>query len=304
MQIRNPLPMPAALCLAAFLAFAASKTIKPGEAWPDNRGQHIQAHGGGIIKVADTWYWFGEDRSQGLDPAKRYVSCYSSKDLAHWTFRNQVMKQSDPGDLGPRFVLERPKVFYNAKTRKYVMYMHIDDAKYALARVGVAVSDTVDGDYQFLRSFRPLGQESRDIGQFIDDDGSAYLIFEDRPAKGFHIAKLSEDYLSVESDVCSDPGAAGGRRGGSLPGALLRAGFGADGLEPQSQQVRDVEKPGRPLVGIPGHRAAGGEDLRVAIHHAAEGGRVQGDHRDLHGRHLEAANAVGLPVSLDAGGNR
>jgi hypothetical protein len=80
-------------------------------------------------------------------------------------------------------VLERPKVFYNAKTRKYVMYMHIDDAKYALARVGVAVSDTVDGDYKFLRSFRPLGQESRDIGQFIDDDGSAYLIFEDRPAK-------------------------------------------------------------------------------------------------------------------------
>jgi hypothetical protein len=193
--------MPAALCLAAFLAFAASETIKPGEVWPDNRGQHIQAHGGGIIKVADTWYWFGEDRSEGLDPAKRYVTCYSSKDLAHWTFRNQVLKQSDPGDLGPRFVLERSKVFYNAKTRKYVMYMHIDDAKYALARVGVAVSDTVDGDYQFLRSFRPLGQESRDIGQFIDDDGVAYLIFEDRPAKGFHIAKLPEDYMNVERDV-------------------------------------------------------------------------------------------------------
>ena len=71
-----------------------------------------------------------------------------------------------------------------------------------LARVGVAVSDTIDGDYKFLNSFRPLGQESRDIGQFIDDDGSAYLIFEDRPARGFHIARLSEDYLTVEKDVC------------------------------------------------------------------------------------------------------
>ena len=63
------------------------------------------------------------------------------------------------------------------------------------------MSDTVDGDYQYVKSFRPLGQESRDIGQFIDDDGSAYLIFEDRPAKGFHIAKLSDDYMTVEKDV-------------------------------------------------------------------------------------------------------
>ena len=36
--------------------------------------------------------------------------------------------------------------------------------------------------------FRPLGYESRDIGQFVDDDGSAYLIFESRPSHGFYIA--------------------------------------------------------------------------------------------------------------------
>jgi hypothetical protein len=189
------------LCLAAVSRPMDPQTITPGDIWPDNRGLHVQAHGGGIIKLDHTYYWFGEDRSQGLDPTKRYVSCYASPDLVHWTFRNQVMKQADPGDLGARFVLERPKVFYNARTRKYVMYMHIDDARYALARVGVAVSDTVDGDYQYVRSFRPLGQESRDIGQFIDDDGAAYLIFEDRPAHGFHIAKLSDDYMTVEKDM-------------------------------------------------------------------------------------------------------
>jgi hypothetical protein len=106
--------------------------------------------------------------------------------------------------------LERPKVFYNAKTKKYVMYMHIDGALpgekkgYNFARVGVATCDTVDGDYQYLKSFRPLGHESRDIGQFIDDDGSAYLIFEDRPF-GFRIAKLSDDYLTVDKEVCLIP---------------------------------------------------------------------------------------------------
>jgi hypothetical protein len=111
------------------------------------------------------------------------------------------MQQADPENLGAGWVLERPKVFYNRKTRQYVMYMHIDDRAYKLARVGVAVSDRVDGNYRYLKSFRPLGQESRDIGQFIDDDGAAYLIFEDRPAKGFHIARLSDDYLNVEREM-------------------------------------------------------------------------------------------------------
>jgi hypothetical protein len=197
--------------LLSITSSAFSETIKPGEIWPDDRGKHIQAHGGGIIKLGDTWYWFGEDRSQDNDPTKRYVACFSSTDLVHWKFRNQVLKTSDPENLGPRWLLERPKVFYNAKTKKFVMYMHIDaptdpkdpkGSRYALARVGVAVCDTVDGDYKYVRSFRPLGLESRDIGQFIDDDGSAHLIFESRPTNGFYIAKLSDDYLDVEKEVC------------------------------------------------------------------------------------------------------
>ena len=194
--------------LAAALSFAiasntvaAPQTIRPGELWLDDRGKHIQAHGGGIIKLGDTYYWFGEDRSQGLDRSQRYVSCYASTDLAHWTFRHQVLKLADPENFGPRRVVERPKVFFNTRTKTYVMYMHIDDGTYKVARVGVATSKAIDGDYEYLRSFRPLDHESRDIGQFIDDDGSAYLIFEDRPF-GFRIARLSEDYLNVEKEVC------------------------------------------------------------------------------------------------------
>lgn len=182
-------------------AIAAPALIKPGEVWPDDRGKHIQAHGGGIIRLGDTYYWFGEDRGQGYNRSNRYVACYSSTNLADWTFRNQVLKQSDPENLGRGWVLERPKVFHNEKTKKFVMYFHLDDGRYQFARVGVAVCDTVDGDYQYVKSFRPLGRESRDIGQFIDDDGSAYLIFEDRPSRGFHIAKLSDDYMNVEKDV-------------------------------------------------------------------------------------------------------
>jgi hypothetical protein len=187
-----------------------AETIKPGEVWLDDRGQHIQAHGGGILKVGDTFYWFGEDRGQTNGRGWRCVACYSSTNLSQWTFRNQVFKSRNPENFGRGWVLERPKVFYNARTKKFVMYMHIDgplpgqSGGYDLARVGVATCDTVDGDYQYLKSFRPLGHESRDIGQFIDDDGTAYLIFEDRPF-GFRIAKLSDDYLNVEKEVCLIP---------------------------------------------------------------------------------------------------
>ena len=190
--------------------------IRPGERWPDSDGNHIQAHGGGMVHFGDKYYWYGEERRRAatMDTLYRYVSCYSSSDLMNWKFEGDVLKLSKPDSIltdsvpGKRWVLERPKVYYNASTGKYVMYMHIDGTRngttkgYNYAHVGVAVSDSPTGPFTFLRTFRPLGKESRDIGQFIDDDGSAYLIFESRPEKGFYIARLSDDYLDVADSTC------------------------------------------------------------------------------------------------------
>ncbi|MEP7278334.1 MAG: family 43 glycosylhydrolase [Bacteroidota bacterium] len=188
-------------CLAGKKSVANKiSVIRPGEPWPDNNGRHVQAHGGGIIKINDVYYWYGEERAQGLDSSTRYVSCYSSKDLMNWRFLGDVLQLKDPENLGRRWVLERPKVYYNAKTKKYVMYLHIDNSSYTLASVAVAVSDAPDGRFIYVKMFRPLGHESRDIGQFIDDDGTAYLVFEDR-AFGFRIAKLSDDYMNVEKEM-------------------------------------------------------------------------------------------------------
>lgn len=202
------LPLIALLCLAP-MAAAQEGVIRPGERWLDDRGRHIQAHGGGILRHGDAWYWFGEDRGRENERGKRYVSCYRSTDLVNWEFRNQVLAMAAPEGIPRRgFVLERPKVFYCQQNDNFVMYMHIDGALrpggpgYQVAQVGVAVCDTIDGDYQFVRRFRPLGKESRDIGQFIDDDGTPYLIFEDRAGGSFHIAGLSDDCQDVVRDVC------------------------------------------------------------------------------------------------------
>jgi hypothetical protein len=194
-----------ALCLPAIAGFTQRrKIIEPGGIWLDESGKQIQAHGGGIIKHGNYYYWYGEDRSQGLDTAKRYVSCYESADLLNWKFKGDVLQQTDPEHLGSNWVLERPKVFYNSKQHKYVMYFHLDDYDYKVARVGIAVSTNPDGPFTYVKSFRPLGHESRDIGQFIDDDGTAYLVFEDRPY-GFRIARLSYDYLNVEKQMSLIP---------------------------------------------------------------------------------------------------
>lgn len=182
--------------------------IKSGEIWPDNNNNHVNAHGGGIIKIKKIYYWYGEQRMKERNTDYRYVSCYTSKDLMNWKYKGAVLKMKAPDSVLRNWVLERPKVFYNHKTKKYVMYMHIDGeivgqkGDYLYAKVGVAVSKRPTGPFTFVKSFRPLGYVSRDIGQFIDDDGSAYLIFEDRLSKGFHIARLSDDYMDVIEDVC------------------------------------------------------------------------------------------------------
>jgi hypothetical protein len=230
----------AAGCCLAAAAWSAPQAIRPGEIWPDDRGRHIQAHGGGILKLEETYYWFGEDRSQGNERDRRYISCYASKDLAKWTFRKQVLNIADPENLGRGWVLERPKVFFNSKTKKFVMYAHLDDGAYKLARVALAACDTVDGTYAYLKSFRPLGHESRDLGQFIDDDGAAYLIFEDRPF-GFRIARLSGDYLDLEKEMCLIPAHLEGGAVVHYGGLYYAVGSALTGWSPNPNQYATAD---------------------------------------------------------------
>lgn len=183
-------------------AHAASVNITPAGTWNDNNGTLIQAHGGGITKVGSTYYWFGEDKTGEASGSAFFqnVPCYSSTDLAHWTFVNNVLTKQASGDLGPNRIIERPKVIYNSSTSQYVMYMHVDNSSYGEAKVGVATSSTICGNYSYRGSFQPLGYQSRDMNLFKDDDGTAYLLSEDR-ANGLRIDKLSSDYLSVASAV-------------------------------------------------------------------------------------------------------
>ncbi|KAL3640342.1 hypothetical protein CASFOL_015310 [Castilleja foliolosa] len=187
----------------------------PGRIWLDTEGNPIQAHGGGILydEKSRTYYWYGEYKDgptyqAHINGAARVdiigVGCYSSKDL--WTWENvgivlAAEQNNGTHDLHPSNVLERPKVIYNDKTHKYVMWMHVDDANYTKASVGIAVSDYPTGPFDYLYSKRPHGSESRDMTIFKDDDGVAYLIYSSDDNSELHIGPLDSDYLDVADDV-------------------------------------------------------------------------------------------------------
>lgn len=189
-----------AIVSTAQVSKVVSNAIIPAGNWIDTNGNSLQAHGAGIIQVGQLYYWFGENRTQnnGLFLA---INCYSSTDLVHWTFRHAVLSVQRSSDLSSDRVVERPKIIYNALNDIYVIYMHIDNKNYSEAKVGVATSKTIDGNYTYQGSYNPRGNESRDMTVFQDTDGSAYLIYATKNNYKLNIDKLSSDYLSDAGSI-------------------------------------------------------------------------------------------------------
>jgi beta-xylosidase len=226
--------------LAALKAAPANEPpviFHPGEVWRDTDGKPINAHGGGVLFHEGVYYWYGEFKAGRTYLAKVNkswggtrviaggVACYSSTNLCNWKNEGLALPSvaDDPDhDLACENVIERPKVIYNAKTKKFVMWLHQDSPNYQAARSGVAVSDTPTGPFKYLGSFRPDagvwpinvtmedkqisdenilardfegGQMSRDMTLFVDDDGKAYQFYASENNPTMHVSLLTDDYL-------------------------------------------------------------------------------------------------------------
>ena len=218
-------------------AWAAPAVIEPGAVWLDSDRRPINAHGGGLLPHRGIYYWYGEVKQGrtylpkvnqawgGTRVLAGGISCYSSADLGAWKNEGIVLPSvaDDPDhDLACENVIERPKVIYNARTKKFVMWFHQDSPNYAAARSGVAVSDSPTGPFSYVGSFRPNagkrpvngterdlisganeafvrdlpgGQMARDMTLFADDDGKAYHFYASEDNQTMHVSELSDDYL-------------------------------------------------------------------------------------------------------------
>lgn len=178
-----------------------------GQMWYDTDGNPIQAHGGMILKHKDTYYWYGENKSgetvMGLRGFYRVdfigFSCYSSRDCMNWKYEGLALTASteEGHPLYKDRVGERPKVIYNEKTGKFVMWFHMDSMDYYTAHTGVAVSDSPTGPFTLVRHMRPNGFDSRDMTLYQDKDGRAYVIYSSDWNKTLRIGQLTDDYLDV-----------------------------------------------------------------------------------------------------------
>lgn len=189
------------------------KRFVPGEVWLDTSDKPIQAHGGGILVRGNTYYWYGENRTPGNKTA---VSCYSSTDIYNWKYEGVVFEANAlPSQLRDISFIERPKVIFNPRTGKYVMWMHLEQWGYHYSRAGIAISGQPTGPFVFLTQIRPIkddigytgddqnrqkefGGTFRDMNLFVDDDGKAYVFYASEDNATMYVVRLNNEFTGPE----------------------------------------------------------------------------------------------------------
>jgi len=152
------------LLLNAVFIFAQDKhtnQFTPGKIWEDNKGVHINAHGGGILFHNKMYYWFGEHKVEGEAGNKAMVGVhvYSSKNLTQWKDEGIALSvvEDTTSLLVKGCIIERPKVIYNKKTKTFVMWFHheLNGQGYKAALTGLAISNKITGPYKYIKSINP-----------------------------------------------------------------------------------------------------------------------------------------------------
>jgi len=198
-----------------------SGALATGVAFKDTLGEPVNAHGGGIIRVGDTFYLHGERfLSTTTDNLFYGFSMYSSLDLATWKNEGIVLPQQSAGELGPNRHGERPHIIRCPSTGEFVLYAHAASSDYQTDKeVVYATSATVNGQYAYKG---PLKNASgalivhSDMSAYADDTG-AYVL-----AESGHLFTLASDCHSWLSDK-SMPAVNGTSSGAESP-TVFKAG--------------------------------------------------------------------------------
>ena len=200
---------------------AASATIQNDVFWKDTSGNPIYSQGGGVLKVGDTYYWYGAKYNGAVsyynnpgggknsDTSFSAITTYSSTDLAHWKFEGNAMTTADinGGWVG------RIGVAYNQTTRKYVLVSQLDSG------LVFATSSTPNGHFTKAGTQSSIGNVSTgmsgDQSIFTDDDGKAYVIFSNKSGRShLYVSQLrGSDFLHVENATNIYNSSSGGREG-------------------------------------------------------------------------------------------
>ena len=176
-------------------------SIKPGQVWLDTEGKRIHAHGGSVMYIDGTYYFYGEnkEKTDGRNGIWHWgVRCYASKDLYNWEDKGLIIppEPDDPhSSLHPTACMDRPHIIYNKTTKKYVAWLKIMHDR--LQTMTILTADHILGPYTKVKEdYRPLGMSCGDFDLVVAPDGKAYYYFE-RVHSETICADLTDDYLGV-----------------------------------------------------------------------------------------------------------
>jgi hypothetical protein len=165
----------------------------------DTSGNAVDAHDGSIMRFGDTYYLYGTSYDCGFvwqNPGSRFCGfkVYSSPDLTHWTDRgflfdaNTDFWQAPCGHGAGCF---RPHVIYDRQTDRYVLWFNGSSSSgfYTLTAPRPAGPFT-DPAVPTLAVSGGNGDENL----FVDDDGSAYVVYTNWSRQGdLIVEQLSAD---------------------------------------------------------------------------------------------------------------
>lgn len=188
---------------AATQLHAAMQTIRNDAFWKTTDGKLIYSQGGGVIKVGDTWYWYGVKYNGAVTYAANPtgkngdigflgVTCYSSKDLVNWKDEGLAVQPNQAGGW-----VGRVGVVYNSNTKQYVLAGQGNGGEYFAYGPGPAEPFKTSGtqtDLPFVNG------GTGDQTTFQDDDGKAYVICSNVSGRSnLYVAPLrASDYLQID----------------------------------------------------------------------------------------------------------
>ncbi|KAI1484468.1 Arabinanase/levansucrase/invertase [Biscogniauxia mediterranea] len=147
--------------------------IAPGAVWYDTDGNKIDAHGGGVVKRGDTFYWVGQAASNETP------QMYSSTDLINWKNEGQ-QASSVTGMWRPKIAKPNGSYWLFGQQDRYVL--------------SLKSSSFLGGYSQSAKVYIPPNDYSySDTGMFYDDSTETWYLLTSADHNIVQINRINSD---------------------------------------------------------------------------------------------------------------
>ncbi|KAI1496348.1 Arabinanase/levansucrase/invertase [Biscogniauxia marginata] len=147
--------------------------IAPGAVWYDTDGNKIDAHGGGVVKRGDTFYWVGQAASN------QTPNMYSSTDLINWKNLGQLAS-SVTGMWRPKIAKPNGSYWLFGQQDRYVL--SLKSSEFASGYSQSAKVHIPPNDYSYS-----------DTGMFHDDRSDTWYLLTSADHNTVQVNRINSD---------------------------------------------------------------------------------------------------------------